>query len=289
MNVAFIYNPRAGVRRTDIAGQLRAFGREPGRSAEIFTTTGRGHATELAREAVRAGCDIVAAVGGDGTVNETGRALAGTGVALALVPRGSGNGLARHLRVPLDAAGALAVLRRGRVRTIDTGMANGRLFLCTMGAGFDAAVVRRFEALPRRGIAAYFGAGALELLRYRPERLRLSVDGGDEFARRPLFTVVANAAQFGSGARIAPHARVDDGRLDLVSVDAVNPFQAGPLLWRLFRGTIDRSRHVLTRPGTRFTLERDSPGPMHVDGELVETAARVEIEVRPASLRVIAP
>jgi YegS/Rv2252/BmrU family lipid kinase len=289
VNVHFILNPRAGTGRDDIAAAIRSAATAAGLGCRITPTTGRGHATELAREAVAGGADAVVAVGGDGTVNEVARALIGTGVALGLVPRGSGNGLARQLRVPLDLAGAIATLARGRVRTIDTGLANGHVFLCAMGIGFDAAVVRRFETLPRRGFAAYLGASALELLRYRPAAVTITCNGETFPPAKPLLVAVANAAQFGNGALIAPRAAVDDGQLDLVTVDAVNPATALPLVWRLFRGTLDRSRHATTRRGDAFMLARARAGAMHVDGELVDTDAGIDVRIRAASLRVLAP
>jgi YegS/Rv2252/BmrU family lipid kinase len=289
VHVQFILNPRAGTGRDDIAGALRAAADAAGVVSRITPTTHRGHATELARAAVAAGCDAVVAVGGDGTVNEAARALIGTPVALGLVPRGSGNGLARQLGVPLGLHEAVAALARGNVRVIDTAEANGHVFLCAMGIGFDAAVVRRFETLPRRGFAAYLGASALELLRHRPAPVTITGDDPPSASVQPLLVAVANAAQFGNGAIIAPHAQVDDGALDLVVVDAVHALNALPLVWRLFRGTLDRSRHATMRRGAAFTLERAHAGPMHVDGELVETGARIDVRIRTASLRVLAP
>ncbi|HUU32737.1 MAG TPA: diacylglycerol kinase family protein, partial [Vicinamibacterales bacterium] len=218
-----VINPMSGVRanaggsaEVALAGSVLG---EAGFAADVVVTNGPGHATELAREAASRGVELVVAWGGDGTMNEVARALAFGPISLALVPAGSGNGLARELGLPLDAAAALALAGRGRQRRIDAGEANGQLFFNVAGVGLDARVAHRFaESKGRRGLTRYAQLGAQELLRHRAEHYELSWDGGAD-AGHKLFIALANSRQYGSHGCIAPAARVDDGRLDLVIVD----------------------------------------------------------------------
>ncbi|MDE6000674.1 MAG: acylglycerol kinase family protein, partial [Bacteroidaceae bacterium] len=121
----------------------------------IVQTRWVGHATELAKEAARQGVDVVCAIGGDGTVNEVAGGLVHTQTALAIIPSGSGNGLARHLRIPTDPLSAIKIINRGLVHTMDYGVVNGRPFFCTCGVGFDAFISQRFAESGKRGPVAY--------------------------------------------------------------------------------------------------------------------------------------
>jgi len=290
VKLRFILNSRSGHIRRDpaLAGRLRAFIARRGLDATVVFTEAPRHATELARTAIDDGCSVVVAVGGDGTVNEVAPALVGTPATLGLLPLGSGNGLARDLGVPLRTADALEVLLHGRPRMIDVGCANDRPFFCAMGAGFDADLVERFNRCQRRGLATYVRLGALLWWRQRPERFVVQA-GDTRLELTALLVAVANAAQFGNNARIAPGARVDDGLLDLVAVPPATVRNALPLVWRLFTGTLDRHPQVRRLRGPHFTIERAQPGLFHTDGEIGPPAARIEISVRPAALRVLVP
>jgi diacylglycerol kinase (ATP) len=286
LKTRFIVNPRSG-HAAHALEPLQAFAR---RSGAGFAFTERPHhATELATAAVTEGCALVVAVGGDGTMNEVARALVDTPAALGLVPLGSGNGLARHLRIPLQPPAAVALLEHGRIRPIDAGLAGDRLFFCAAGCGFDAAVLARFNRLPRRGFASYLLAAAREFLHYTPEPLTIRVDDEPPISLRPLVVAVANAAQYGNGALIAPRAEIDDGQLDLVAIPAANPYVSARLLWRLFHGTLDRDPRVRIWRARRFEVARAQPGPMHVDGELIAGAGQIFFGLRPARLRVLVP
>jgi YegS/Rv2252/BmrU family lipid kinase len=292
MKTCFIFNPHSGRnrRRPRLAGAIRDFIAARSLDARLEITAGPGHATELAREAVRAGHEIVVAVGGDGTMNEVAQGLLHTPAALALVPCGSGNGLALHLGLPRSPRGALELATGpgSRIVAVDTGTANGRPFFNAMGLGLDADVSQRFNGLTRRGLPAYARVACAALRELRGERCRISC-GARREALDVLLVAVANSDQYGNHARIAPGARVDDGRLDLVAVKAVGLLRAAALVPRLFLGNVDRSPHVLRLTGPRFVIEREQPGLIHNDGETHVTGARVEVTVQPRSLRVVTP
>jgi len=292
MKLRFVFNPRSGRprRNAPILPLLRSFTAARGLDADIVCTEGPGHATEIARDAVAAGCQRVVAVGGDGTVNEVAQALVHTTAAMALVPCGSGNGLALHLRIPSRLADALelAAGAGGQVAELDTGVAAGFPFVNAMGMGLDADVGRRFNRLTRRGLPAYAATALAAFLSRRNERCFITC-GGHREALDALLITVANSDQYGNNARIAPGARVDDGVLDLVAVGPVGPLAACILGARLFLGSMDASRHVRRTAGARFVIERPAPGFIHTDGETHEAGATLEVEVRPRSLRLLVP
>ena len=286
----FILNPASGHNRKRLwlADFLRAFIRSQRISGDVVTTQGPGHATEIAAAAVREGVERVVVVGGDGTMNEVAQALLDTPAVLGMVPCGSGNGLALHLGIPLNLKKALALAGSpaGRTKLIDSGSADGRPFFNVMGIGLDAEVSRRFNTLKNRGVMGYARTALGLLGGIRPERVRL---GGVSWeTEMDVFLVaVANSNQYGNHAQIAPGALVDDGELDLVAVQPVGLFGAAELAARLFAGSLNRSRHIRRVRSHSFWIERAGPGLMHTDGETFQTGARINVIVRPKSLRVL--
>jgi YegS/Rv2252/BmrU family lipid kinase len=290
MKLRIVFNPRSGRPRriAPVLPLLRSFISERALDADLVCTEGPGHATEIARDAVAAGCQRVVAVGGDGTVNEVAQALIHTPAALGLVPCGSGNGLALHLGLPRSLHGALALATgtSGRTAELDTGVANGLPFVNVMGLGLDADVSQRFNRLTRRGLPAY-AATALSAFINRETALCHVTGGGLREAVEATLITVANSDQYGNHARIAPCARVDDGFLDLVAVGRVGLLSGCLLGMRLFTGSLDRSAGVRRLRAARFVIERPSAGIIHTDGETHMAGALIEVSVRPRSLRVI--
>ena len=292
MKTLFILNPWSGHnrRRPWLADAIRELISTHALDARLATTDGPGHATALARDAVQHGCELVVAAGGDGTMNEVARALVHTPAALGLVPCGSGNGLARHLGVPLRPLDALrlAAGREARIVSVDTGLVNGRPFFNAMGLGLDADVSRRFNRLTRRGLLAYARVAFSALRELRPERCAITCRGSTQ-AIDTLLVAVANSDQYGNHARIAPGARVDDGILDLVAVKSASILATAALVPRLFLGTLDASPQVVRMTGRRFTIERPAAGFIHTDGETHLAGSRVDVSVQPLSLRILVP
>ncbi len=292
MKTRFIFNPCSGLnrRRPQLARDIRTFIATHALDADLVVTEGPGHATVLARAAVQAGCAVVVAVGGDGTMNEVAQAVLDTPVALALVPCGSGNGLARHVGLPRSSLGALRLATGGdgRVVAVDTGIVNGHPFFNAMGLGLDADISRRFNSLSRRGLPAYVRTAVRALRDLRPERCVIR-SGERSEVLDALLIAVANSDQYGNNARIAPGARVDDGALDLVVVKPVGIVGAAFLAARLFLGNLDGSPDVRLWRGTRFVIERTAPGLIHTDGETHATDATIEVAVQPRSLRLLVP
>jgi diacylglycerol kinase family enzyme len=285
LRTRFIVNPRSG-RAAQALPAVREFARR--QQAEVTVTEHARQAPELARLAVAGGCDLVVAVGGDGTMNEIAGVLAGTPVTLGLIPCGSGDGLGRHLGIHGSVRRALEILLTGRVRVIDSGLADGHPFFTVAGLGFEAEIARRFNQLQHRGFFRYLTTSTTAFLRWQPQEFAVTHDGGRETFR--CFTLaVANASQYGNNAYIAPGAQVDDGQLNLSTIPPITGWNALPLVLRLFHGTLGRVRGVDLRRSTRFVIERAAPGLLHTDGEVHLAGSRIEFTLRPASLRLMVP
>ena len=294
--ITLIINPISGRARShDVTGRvelaraaLAAFSEE----SRIVLSERRGHVRELAAAALRDRSRMVMVWGGDGSVNEAGSALLGSQTPLAIIPAGSGNGLARELGIPLRPAAAIAAALQGRPRVIDAGELAGRPFFNVAGVGFDARIAWRFDRAPKRGLATYVRVSARELLTYVGGTYRIDCGTPGTIApqevRRALLVTVANSPQFGNGARIAPLAKLDDGRLDLVVFEEVSRFATICAVPRLFRGGVERIRGMTTQQIERGRIESDAPMAFHVDGEPVEGGQTLEIRVLPSALTVIA-
>jgi len=290
--VAIIINPVSGGARPDAArarAQLaRAVVDTHGDPAEVFVTERAGHARELAKAAVARGVRLVMAWGGDGTINEVASALAFGNAALGIVPAGSGNGLARELGVDPRPERAIADAVRAEPQPLDAGEIAGRLFVNLAGIGFDAYVAAQFNAPEnrRRGFLGYAAISARALFTYQAATYRISTDDGGTIETRAVIVTVANSAQFGNGARIAPGALVDDGELDLVVVEERSRLVTLAHLPRLFNGSVARMPGCTIRRMRTGTIESDRPMTFHVDGEPVAGGGSLRFRVHPGALRV---
>jgi diacylglycerol kinase family enzyme len=242
------------------------------------------------RRAIESGVDTILVVGGDGMVNSIGPELIGTAVTLGVIPTGSGNGFARHFGIPLDPQQAARALRTARSVAIDVGTVNGRPFFVTCSLAADANLVKSFEKSPVRGIVPYVFAAAYELFDYKPQPHYACVDGEEEVVfQDPIVFTTANLTPYGGGAQIAPQARADDGRLELVVVQRKDLGALLPMLTGLFDGTFDRAPGVFSRRFRTLDVRRAEAAPVQVDGELAPAAGDVQIRVLNRALRVLIP
>lgn len=294
-NVVAIVNPLSGTgANPEIAASrvalLETHFAAAGISGKVHVTKYGGHAREIAAAAVAQGATLVLAWGGDGTMNEVGGALAGSGAALGIIPAGSGNGFAHDLGVPALPAEAIHAALYGTERVIDVGEIDGRSFVNVAGIGFDAVIAQQFNAraMGQRGLWPYVRIGVTEAFRYRCARYRISLD--EETLESDLLLIAfANGREYGNHLRIAPQARLDDGRLEAV---VVADRGAASRLWsgrHLALGTADRAPGVTLRSIQRAEIQSDRPILYHVDGEVGQADRRVSIRIRPASLRVRIP
>ena len=291
-NVAVIINPVSGTGgRMDVARaraeRAAALLAGHGLGAQVLVTERPGHARDLTQALLAQGVTTVVAWGGDGTVNEVASALAFRDARLAVIPSGSGNGLARELQIPFDPERAFAVALGERTRRIDAGELDGRLFCNVAGIGLDARVAHRFAAdgLVRRGFFRYVRIAAHELFTYTPDCCTVVTDG-TAVRVEALLIAIANGRQYGNGAIIAPAAKLDDGLLDVVIVARRSPFAALVQAPRLFMGQIARVSGVTSVPATNIEVRSTHPVAYHVDGEPFVGGGSITARVHPGALRV---
>lgn len=286
--VLFIINKFSG------AGYLPALesaimdvGRENMMECDIQFTEGPGHATTLAERAVITGFEKVVAVGGDGTVNEVAKALLNSGVKMGIIPKGSGNGLARHLGIPVNINQALKCLFNSQVIAMDTFRLNGKLSVNVSGIGFDGYIANLFGSDKKRGLQGYTKLVMHEFLRF-PE-FQASISAGENRLERKAFVIaIANSSQYGNNAKIAPAASVCDEILNISILKKIPPYRLD-FIYSFFSGTIDQSAYCETLSVRDAIIQLNEPMAYHIDGEYAGTADRFIIEMAPRSLQVLAP
>ena len=289
MKVQAIINPISGVgSKRKIPKMIEQLCKEAGYDLNIRFTEYPGHANTVAREAIKEGAKCVIAVGGDGTVNEIARALVHTDAVLGIIPKGSGNGLARELHIPMDVRRAFEVIKRGHELSIDCCRANEHVFFCTCGVGFDAAVSQKFAGEKRRGSLTYIKNTVEEYLSYQPEVYDLLADG-ETIQEKAFLVACGNASQYGNNAYIAPHANIQDGKMDITTLSPFLPKDIPQLAIQLFTKQIDKNSKIKTMKATTLSIIRQKPGWMHLDGEPIMADARIDLAVIPHALRVFTP
>lgn len=291
MSAIVIINPVAGGRASLAPQRRAAIAREAldraGVDGRVVLTDRAGHGAEIARDAIAAGCRRVVAWGGDGTLNEVAAEVAGTEASLGIVRAGSGNGAARELGIARRPETALAAALAGPEHAIDTGVIDGRPFLNLAGIGFDATMALEFNALgtERRGPWRYSTTVLRTVFAYRAARYHIELDG-EAVESNALLLAIANLPQYGSRAVIAPHAAPFDGLLDLVLISDRGPLARAGLVPRLFDDSIGKASGVTMRRARRLVVSSDLPIAYHVDGEPFRGGHRLEVVVRPGSLRL---
>ena len=250
----------------------------------IAYTQSVGHATELAQKAREREIDIVAAVGGDGTVNEIGKALIHAETAMAIIPVGSGNGLARHLGIPVGFVEGVKALNKAHVTSIDVAKINDQPFLGVAGVGFDAHIAHKFDQYGKRGFFSYCRLVLQEFSRYTPTKYKMTLDG-KPFAAQAFILSFANSSQYGNNFIVAPKAKLNDGQLEMVIIDKVSLLNAVPLLYRFQNGSLDHSTHFRSFLFKELILEQPEII-AHLDGEPRIFHERIKITLETKSLKI---
>ncbi len=289
LKAVFIVNPISGVGRQKNIENLIQENLDVSRfEHSVVYTTGKGDATLLARQARQSGADLVVAVGGDGSVNEVAQALVNTETVMAIVPAGSGNGLANHLGIPINTQMAIQLLNHYRLVSIDTATMNGTLFVSIAGVGFDALVAEKFASSVYRGFVAYFHIILQEFYRYRPEKYRIVLDG-KMYYYRAFLVAFANSGQFGYNTTIAPEAEVDDGFIDVCVVGKPGMIQLPRIVRSLFKKRINKTDLVTFYKAKEIRLFRENEGLVNIDGEAIPMTEELMVRVNPLSLKIVVP
>lgn len=285
--IAFIINPKAGTsEKKELPLLIREIINEKWEEPTIVFTEYAGHGNELAKLYAKDGYDVVVACGGDGTMNEIASGLVHTDTAFAIVPFGSGNGLARHLGYSMTPKTALMQINNGKESTIDYGVVNDKKFFCTCGTGFDAHISHAFASSKQRGFITYLKIIAKEYFGYHSNFYKINLDCFS-FSRRAFLVTFANAAQFGNKAYIAPNASTQDGVMDICILDTFPIYSIPRLAYLLFKKEIDKSRHISILQAKSATLIREKEGEFHVDGEAINLGKEIHIEIISNGLKIL--
>jgi len=285
--ITFILNPISGTHSKDeIPGMIEEQLDKDRFDYEVKFTEYAGHACEIAKECANEKYDIVVAVGGDGTVNEVARALVHTETALGIIPCGSGNGLARHLMLPMDFKKDIDIINRCEIHDLDYGIINEQPFFCTCGMGFDAFISMKFASAGKRGFATYVENVLREGLNYKPETYEIEDENGVKIHKAFLISC-ANASQYGNNAYIAPQASMRDGMLDVIIMEPFDVLEAPQVAIEMLNKTLDMNEKIKTFRTQHIIIHRAEPGVIHFDGDPVMTTADVDIRLIPKGIKMI--
>ena len=285
--ILFIVNPKAGAGKNldflkiiskEINGIKYHF--------EIKFTQGPKHAAYLSQQAVIDGFSYCFAVGGDGTVNEVAGELKFTNTCLGIIPLGSGNGLARHLKIPMQIKKALQLIDTGKILRIDTLLVNKSFSVNVSGIGFDAHVASLFGKNGKRGLLNYAKIIFSEYKKYNEQEIEINYDGF-LLTEKIFVAAFANSSQFGNNAFIAPQASVLDEQIDLVLLKKMSVLKALFLAPKLFLKSIETSDAVQIIRARKISVTCNNEIALHIDGEPATASNSFNVEVVPESLNVL--
>jgi diacylglycerol kinase (ATP) len=286
--IRFIVNPISGFGKQKIIEKLV----EQNLDRMLFDynivyTKAAKHATDLAKQAVLENIDIVVAVGGDGSINEIGRGLIGSNTALAIVPAGSGNGLARCLNIPLDLTKAIQIINKAKEKRMDTFQFNEERVFNISGIGFDAFINEKMMSLSNRNIFAYIKLIGKEFYKYKEQNFEISIDGKTH-QKKAFLICFANGPQWGHGSFIAPQADHTDGLIDIAILKDVSIFNVLNLGFKILNRSIHTSSHLEVIRTKEVSIKQISVL-AQIDGETVKIGNTISIKIDPLSLKVIVP
>ncbi len=280
-----IINPFSGNSKKDKVPQLIQETLDHSKfDVEIAMVSRDMRVSDLAAQAVRDNFYGVIAVGGDGTVNGAATALKDTNVALAIIPCGSGNGLARHLEIPMNMRKAFEVINRDHVEVCDYCTLNDDTFVCTAGMGFDAEIADRYAQRTKRGALNYVKTAFQVYASYKSIRCTIEIDG--MIIEEDVFVITcANASQYGNNAFIAPHASLQDGLLDITVIKPFSPLESPIVGGSLFTKTVDKNRHVDTYRARQVKIHSSLPRVYHIDGEPMSMISDMTVTCHPGGIK----
>jgi YegS/Rv2252/BmrU family lipid kinase len=292
--IVFIVNPRAGIGKYKKLERLLPEVLDLERFAyRLFVTQYRGHATLLAQQAVENHVDIVVAVGGDGTVNEIADVLVATNVCLGFIPTGSGNGLARHLHIPVRIKKAIRLINNPNHQIIDTLSVNGKICTSIAGMGFDAQIAELFARSKYRGFFPYLHYIICSFFQYQPKTYLIQQDGLPSVEHSNILMVsVANSSQWGFNIKVVSRASLQDGYADVCMIEKPTFFFIGFRVLALLAGKLhlDKSAvHVYHVKECTVVEKNGDLQPCHIDGEPVQRCNSMLVKVQEKSLRVLTP
>jgi len=289
LRLQFIVNPFSGVgKKGRIAFQIEKHLDHNKFDFEIKYTEGPNHATQLAQEASNQNIDIVIAVGGDGSVNEVAAALIDSSTILGVIPAGSGNGFARHIGFSTKTAKALQQFNTGKKIQIDSCKMNDRPFVNIAGLGFDGWVSYKLKKSKLRGFWGYGKVVTQESFKFKPQTYEFEIDGV-KMEEECLCLEIVNAPMFGYNFEIAPHAKFNDGIIEVVVVKKMSPWVMPQFAWHSYHKTVNESGFTKCFSGKNIKVKIKEETPLHMDGEGMLVNEDLEFSINPMSLWVWVP
>ena len=284
----FIINPFSGHKKFPALHKaIESYCGQNNTECNIVTTQQAGHATQLAKKSVAQGFDIVFAVGGDGTVNEVAKGLVHSSVTMGILPKGSGNGLARHLGIPQHPEKALRLLESGKNILMDTLIVNDEISVNVSGIGFDGHIANLFGKSGKRGLREYVMLSATEFRKFMNFSIQGTIDN-QSYSNESFILAFANSSQFGNNATISPLASVCDGQMDICVIRKVSLMHALGFAGKMFTGRLHKSAFVKIINAKQAVFSFPAPMPYHIDGEGKGCSSDFEVKIIPLSLHVLA-
>ena len=287
-HISFIINPVSGTtKKKNIPKLIEEFSAHSAIEIAIRFTEYAGHAKEIAAELSLNGNTEIIAVGGDGTINEVVNGIGDSGAIMGIIPSGSGNGLARHIGIPMRAKKALELIKVGYTKSIDLMNINGELSANVSGIGFDAIVAHKFQDSKNRGLLSYAQISMQEFFKYEPQTYDITVDG-KKYQYEAFLVSIANSSQFGNNAFIAPKASLTDGLIDVCILKPFPIVATAIVFERVMAKTINNSKFMDTIQGKKISLKNKTKK-YHLDGDPRESDGTIDIEIMPSILKLIVP
>lgn len=288
-HLVFIINPKSGVdRQKEIKDAIDNHLDQDTYSYEIVYTEYARHGIVLAEKAAQNGAYAVVAVGGDGSINDIVTGLQGTNTVLAIIPKGSGNGMARTMKIPLNVSEAIQVINKGKEEKIDVGFANSQVFISNAGVAFDALISKKFAKSLRRGLAMYSWLVTRYMWTYKEWEWDITIDG-EQLNEKAFIVNVANGQQFGYNFKIAPQASYQDGMLDVVIIRSFPKVLGGLLVLRAMNGTITGSPFVKAFRAKEVTVTHPGLRLMQTDGDAHVCSNKINFKIQQGGQKVLVP
>jgi diacylglycerol kinase (ATP) len=286
-NILFIINPiSGGKKKGKIPGLIDRWLDKSMYSPNYSFTESVGHGAAIAEEACQKDFDVIVAVGGDGTINEVASKVMQGNKTLGIIPLGSGNGLARFLKIPLKPEKAIKLLNTGMAVAIDAAKFNERYFFNMAGMGFDAHISSVFANNKTRGLKGYIELGLKEVTSYKPQQYEIEIDGVS-YQREAFVISIANSSQYGNNVYVSPQSSITDGLLEICIIKPFPMYKLPVLAYQMISAKTNQSKMVEIIKGKKITIRRDREDAVHLDGEPFTMNKFLEIEILPAKLKVI--
>ncbi|MGB5931208.1 MAG: diacylglycerol kinase family protein [Cyclobacteriaceae bacterium] len=289
-NILFVINPvSGGIDKEELDDSLGSFCQTCGLSHDMIKTTGKDDEKKLRASVDEKNPEVVVAIGGDGTVNLVASVLAGTDKPMGILPMGSGNGLAKDLKIPQnDPDAALELLRTPFVRKIDTLEVNGNFFVHICDLGFNAHVVKMFAKSQHRGMFSYMKFTLVEFFKYDSFSYTLYTDNStEEFSGKAFMITCANSNMYGSNIVINPEGQIDDGYFEVVIIKDFRWYKIFKMVALLATRRINTWEMSRTIRCKQASISLKKKKTLQFDGEVSDNVKHVKVSIVPASLKIV--